>query len=76
MNSFPPIGPCFGGCANAIMTDLKQESSATDADLILILLGWKVAGWIGVDRWLLPALGTPWQPGGGPRRVAGATPGS
>jgi thiosulfate dehydrogenase (quinone) large subunit len=30
---------------------------------ILILFGWKVSGWIGVDRWLLPALGTPWQPG-------------
>ena len=30
---------------------------------ILIILGWKVAGYIGVDRWLLPALGTPWQPG-------------
>lgn len=27
---------------------------------ILLLLGWKVAGRIGVDRWLLPALGTPW----------------
>lgn len=43
---------------------------------ILILLGWKVAGWIGVDRWLLPALGTPWQPGIGARRAGGATPGS
>jgi thiosulfate dehydrogenase [quinone] large subunit len=31
---------------------------------ILIVFGWKVAGWIGVDRWLLPALGTPWEPGG------------
>jgi thiosulfate dehydrogenase [quinone] large subunit len=30
---------------------------------ILLLLAWKVAGHIGVDRWLLPALGTPWQPG-------------
>lgn len=29
---------------------------------VLVLLGWKAAGWIGVDRWLLPALGTPWQP--------------
>ena len=28
---------------------------------ILILLAWKVAGRIGVDRWLLPALGTPWS---------------
>ena len=31
---------------------------------ILVLFGWKVAGWIGIDRWLLPALGTPWEPGG------------
>jgi len=30
---------------------------------ILVMFGWKVAGWIGIDRWLLPALGTPWQPG-------------
>ncbi|OGO49443.1 MAG: hypothetical protein A2148_08165 [Chloroflexi bacterium RBG_16_68_14] len=37
---------------------------------ILILFGWKVAGWIGVDRWLLPALGTPWEPGGVVRPVA------
>ncbi|MFA7248706.1 MAG: DoxX family protein [Dehalococcoidia bacterium] len=28
---------------------------------VLVLLGWKVAGRIGVDRWLLPALGTPWE---------------
>ncbi|MDA1003110.1 MAG: DoxX family protein [Chloroflexi bacterium] len=30
---------------------------------ILLLLAWKVAGRIGIDRWLLPALGTPWEPG-------------
>lgn len=30
---------------------------------ILLLLGWKVSGRIGVDRWLLPALGTPWKAG-------------
>lgn len=28
---------------------------------ILILMAWKVAGIIGVDRYLLPALGTPWR---------------
>ncbi len=28
-----------------------------------ILLAWKIAGYIGVDRYLLPALGTFWQPG-------------
>jgi thiosulfate dehydrogenase [quinone] large subunit len=31
---------------------------------ILLILAWKTAGWIGLDRWLLPALGTPWRPGG------------
>jgi thiosulfate dehydrogenase [quinone] large subunit len=30
---------------------------------VLLMLAWKNAGWIGLDRWLLPALGTPWQPG-------------
>jgi thiosulfate dehydrogenase [quinone] large subunit len=30
---------------------------------LLIAFGWKVAGWIGVDRWLLPALGAPWRSG-------------
>lgn len=28
-----------------------------------IVLAWKTAGWIGLDRWILPALGTPWRPG-------------
>jgi len=26
-----------------------------------IVLGWKVAGWYGLDRWALPLLGTPWN---------------
>ncbi len=29
---------------------------------ILLILAWKTAGWWGLDRWLLPLLGTPWQP--------------
>jgi thiosulfate dehydrogenase [quinone] large subunit len=28
-----------------------------------VLLAWKTAGWLGIDRWLLPLLGTPWSPG-------------
>ncbi len=44
-------------------------SGSTSSNPILLLLGillilaWKVAGWIGLDRWLLPALGTPWHKG-------------
>lgn len=30
---------------------------------ILLILAWKNAGWIGLDRWLLPVIGTPWKPG-------------
>ena len=30
---------------------------------VFLILGWKVAGWIGLDRFLLPALGTPWKTG-------------
>lgn len=30
---------------------------------MLVVLAWRNAGWIGLDRFLLPALGTPWQPG-------------
>jgi thiosulfate dehydrogenase [quinone] large subunit len=49
---------------------------------LLLIFAWKTSGWIGLDRWLLPALGTPWQPGpavtgiaegrGRERRVPGA----
>jgi thiosulfate dehydrogenase [quinone] large subunit len=30
---------------------------------IFLILAWKTAGWVGLDRWLLPLLGTPWAPG-------------
>jgi len=30
---------------------------------ILVILAWKIAGWWGLDRWVLPLLGTPWKPG-------------
>ncbi len=30
---------------------------------VLLALAWRTAGWIGLDRWILPALGTPWSPG-------------
>ena len=30
---------------------------------LLLILAWRIAGWWGIDRFLLPLLGTPWQPG-------------
>lgn len=30
---------------------------------VFLVLGWKVAGYLGLDHWLLPALGAPWKAG-------------
>ena len=30
---------------------------------LFLVLSWRVCGWVGLDRVLLPQLGTPWQPG-------------
>lgn len=30
---------------------------------LFLILAWRVAGWVGLDRYILPLLGTPWFPG-------------
>lgn len=30
---------------------------------LFLILAWRVAGFLGLDRFVLPLLGTPWQPG-------------
>jgi thiosulfate dehydrogenase [quinone] large subunit len=45
---------------------LFAGSTSSNPMLILLevffLMGWRVAGWWGVDRFLLPRIGTPWAP--------------
>ena len=41
---------------------------------VLLILAWKVAGWYGLDRWLLPRLGTPWDRGTARERAADTVP--
>jgi thiosulfate dehydrogenase [quinone] large subunit len=44
---------------------------------LFLIMAWRVAGWYGLDRYVLPKLGTPWQPGTLFRRkehAAGAVP--
>lgn len=45
---------------------------------IFIILAWKVAGYLGLDRWLLPMLGTPWtsDEDNAPAPASTATPSS
>jgi len=55
----------FGAFMN--MTFLLAGSASTNpimfAFAVGVILAWMVAGYYGVDRWLLPRLGTPWRPG-------------
>ena len=49
------------------MSFLLAGSSSTNPVLftfgIGLMLAWKVAGYYGLDRYLLPRLGTPWRRG-------------
>ncbi len=49
---------------NYIMAGAASTNAWLGLLALLLILGWKVAGWYGVDRWLLPRLGTPWYRGG------------
>ena len=43
---------------------LAGTSSTNPVMLVLaiaLILAWKTAGWYGLDRYLLPLLGTPWK---------------
>ncbi len=33
------------------------------AVMVALVLGWKTAGWVGLDRWILPLVGAPWESG-------------
>jgi thiosulfate dehydrogenase [quinone] large subunit len=46
-----------------VMAGTASSNALLAAVGLLLVLAWKTAGWWGLDRWLLPLLGTPWQPG-------------
>ncbi len=62
---FTGLAAFFGGFMN--WNFMMAGSASTNPVLfsisILLILAWKTAGWLGLDRWVLPLLGTPWQPG-------------
>jgi len=62
---FTGIAAFFGGFMNwnFMMAGSASISPVMFIFSILLILAWKVAGWWGIDRWLLPLLGTPWKPG-------------
>ena len=59
------VAAFFGAFMN--MSFLLSGSASTNPIMFTLAVGlmlaWKVAGYYGVDRYLLPRLGTPWRPG-------------
>ncbi len=59
------IAAFFGALLN--MSFLLAGSASTNPVLFTmavgLILAWRVAGYYGLDRYLLPALGAPWRPG-------------
>ena len=48
---------------NFVMVGTASANGLMFAIATWLVLAWKNAGGVGLDRWLLPWLGTPWRPG-------------
>ena len=49
--------------SGAAMSSGLLPAAVVFAAAVSLTLAWKTAGWIGLDRWLLPLLGMPWRGG-------------
>jgi thiosulfate dehydrogenase [quinone] large subunit len=65
VGAFTGIAAFFGVFMNwnFVMAGTASANGLMFAIATWLVLAWKTAGWIGVDRWLLPLLGTPWARG-------------
>jgi thiosulfate dehydrogenase [quinone] large subunit len=65
VGAFTGIAAFMGGFMNwnFIMAGSASTNGLLFAISTWLVLAWRTAGWIGLDRWLLPLLGTPWKPG-------------
>lgn len=63
LGAFTGIAAFFGGFMNwnFIMAGTASTNALLFTLSILLILAWKVAGWYGLDRYLLPLVGTPWS---------------
>jgi thiosulfate dehydrogenase [quinone] large subunit len=63
LGAFVGIAAFFGAFLNwnFLMAGAASTNGMLFALSIVIILAWKVAGWYGLDRFLLPLLGTPWK---------------
>lgn len=79
LGAFTGIAAFFGGLMNwnFMMAGTTSVNPVFFTLSILLIIAWKTAGYWGLDRYLLPVLGTPWRPGfiaNPPRQVSGTAP--
>lgn len=62
---FTGIAAFFGTLMNAnyLLAGTVSVNPVLAFLQLFLILAWRVAGWIGLDRYVLPWLGTPWAPG-------------
>ncbi len=62
---FTGIAAFFGGFMNwnFMMAGSASVNPVLFVLAIILVLAWKTAGWIGLDHFVLPLVGTPWQAG-------------
>jgi thiosulfate dehydrogenase [quinone] large subunit len=65
LGAFVGIAAFLGGFMNwnFMMAGTASINPVLFTLSVLLIVAWKSAGWWGLDRWLLPLLGTPWEPG-------------
>ncbi|HNP86798.1 MAG TPA: DoxX family membrane protein [Kouleothrix sp.] len=63
VGAFVGIAAFFGALMNwnFIMAGTASTNALLFVLAIVLMMAWKVAGWYGLDRYLLPMLGTPWN---------------
>ena len=73
VGAFVGISAFFGALLNwnFIMAGAASTNAVLFTLAILLMLAWKVAGYVGVDYYLLSWLGTPWRSRNEPRAVGG-----
>ncbi len=73
VGAFTGVAAFFGIVMNAnyLLAGAVSTNPILAFLAIFIVLAWRNAGWIGLDRFILPMVGTPWQPGQlfGPERA-------
>ncbi|MSQ28369.1 MAG: DoxX family protein [Dehalococcoidia bacterium] len=63
LGAFTGIAAFFGVFMNwhFVMAGSASTNALLLAAGIAVMMAWKTAGWIGLDRWILSRVGTPWQ---------------